>query len=664
MKVCLTGGGTAGHVYPGLAIARELAKDPECRLLYIGTRGRSEELILAREEQVSGPGRIPIRFATSRGYPGASPLPLLRFLLTLKLGVFQAAFHLLRFRPDLLIACGGYASAPAVFAAWGLRRIGLLRTRILLHEQNALPGLMNRVSARLADLCALTFAESARGLRTRRICHTGYPVRPDLTRLPDKQDSRRGSGLPLDGPVLLVFGGSQGARSLNRALYELLAELLERGIAVIHAYGTAAGPEYHAAREHATAMEGLAARLDKRVLSRYHAEPFLFDMPGAYAAADLCLTRAGAGTIFELLCAGLPAVLVPKMGLPGDHQVCNARIVEEHNAAVIVLEEPRATGKGLQEHLSPAKLRQALEPLLASGGERRALQKEGRSLRRDEALQTLLRLARELAQQKEPACDPPADPAGNGPGLDSRTCEQLLALVQKGTPLDGADARYLAYRCGAALVSGSWLTQNCGVKLAGELRDPAFAPLLVCLMRQATPAKGLRRLAGEPRGPRGFVRRNCAISLRRMCAGDPESLALLQELLQDSYWEVRVEALRALTELLPDGQGLPEAVIGKLKHGANFEERIALLWYYGRYGNPLDWRKELLPGLEDGNSRVRECAIRVMTKMLEEGRLRADEELLALQEQIMLTSTRFHPVFPLKQRMRELSRSLRENTPC
>lgn len=659
MKVVLTGGGTAGHVYPALAIGRELARDPETTLLYLGTRGRSEELVLSREHQVSGEGRIPLRFAMSTGYPGVGRgLP--RFLAVLGVGVIQALWHLLRFRPDLVVACGGYASAPAVFAAAILRFARLSRVRVLLHEQNAAPGLMNRISARLADVTALTFPGSQAGMRARKLCITGYPVRTDLRALPDRGEARRRLGLADEGVVLLAFGGSQGARSLNRALYALLPDLLRQGVQVLHSYGTAR-TGWDAAAEYRQARERLEQEVGAERAARYHGAPFLFDMQAAYAAADLCLARAGAGTIYELLAAGVPAVLVPKMGLPGDHQVINARRIESTGAARIVLEQPVIQQGRVEAGIDPGHLREVLAPLLLHDGQRLQLRTQaGREARRD-ALAELLRLCHELAAEGRCRCEAPPAVDRRRASLESRPTAALSARLAT-TPEERA---YLVYRAGAALVGSTWQERNAGVKLAGELAEPTLVPVLLHLLDQ--PRRfGLRSLFGESHPQNGFVRRNTATALGQIGVADPGVIQVLRGLLDDPYWEVRVEALGALRLLLEPGKA-PDGFLARartLALGGNFEERIAACWFLERQEDPARWREYILPLLRQPNSRVREQTIAVLHELVRSGRLDGQAEVDPLLDRIMLTSTRFDPVFPLKQRMRDLSRSIRETGPC
>ena len=699
MKFLFTGGGTGGHVYPALAVARKLAADPRHELLYIGTRGRAEELILDSgtpgAAASSGPESdavarsIPIVYARSRAFPGRRPLPLLLFIAGLGMGVLQAAWRILRFRPHLVFATGGYASAPAVFAAWLLRRLLLSRARILLHEQNAFPGLMNRVGARLADLTALTFREAGEHLPAGLTVHSGYPVRGDLRELPDRETAWRALDLDPNRPVLFVFGGSQGARSINRALYEILPELLSGGVQVLHAYGTMRSPGYDAEVEHRRALERIkgsaedgATTLGGRLEMQYRAWPFLFDISGAYAAADLVLCRAGAGTLFEVLNCGLAAVLVPKMGLPGDHQVANARRIQEARAARLVLEEPVLQAGRISEAVNAAELAGLLRELLNDPVELAEMRVRARELARPAALEGLCELALALAGRKDPAeaaaaleggsrrnrrteMSPDDTDLGQGAerlaALETAGEERLLSLVDNGERSDPESRSYIEYRCCSALAAADWARRNRGVKLAGSLKLERSLPLLLHLAADRRPPALFKRLFGERSRQNGFIRRNLATTLGRIGRPTPEVHAALRTFLDDPYWEVRVEAMRALARLGFDAEGWEDLRIrGFLKRG-NFEEVQAALEWWGAAGRPAQWREILLPQLAHANARVRDGAVRTLIGLLRERRI-GSEEVRPVLDDIIVTSTCFTPQFPLRKSMQDLGRAMARET--
>lgn len=660
MKYLFTGGGTGGHLYPALAVARELARDPENELLYVGIRGRAEERILGGEHRDP---RLPLVFATSAGFPGPRLRLLPGFLLRLGVGTLQAAGHLLRFRPDLVFATGGYASAPAVFAAWALRKLGLLKTRILIQEQNAQPGLMNRKAAQLADLVALTYPTSARLLPTRRVQLVGYPVRRDLLERPARQEACRRFDLDPARPVLLVFGGSQGARCINRTLYAILPRLLRDGVQVIHGYGTAAGGGYDAGREHAEAMQKLRADAGQAELldKLYRPRDYLHDIRVAYAAATLVVARAGAGAIFELIRLGVPTILVPKMGLPADHQVANARGVQEAGAVEVVLERPRPVAAGFEEEVDIEVLLEKIVRLLGDEAARRRMSEACAGLTRSGVVERFVQLATEMARGEQPvyeSIETPAPADVNG-RLEEKSDEQLLRIAARGGH-EPEVRRYLQYRCGAALASPAWSTRNRGIKLAGLLCDRSQIPLLLHIENDPRPAPLLARLLGQRGYQNGFIRRNLATAFGLIGDTSPAVHDALVAKLDDGYWEVRVEAIRALARL--DSRNHPPELARRILRyldSGSFEEVLAAIFYWQQRGDLQDCRERIFPLLNHDNVRVREYLLEILTEEVRSRRLPVGPLRDDLKD-IMVTTTWFAPGFPLKNNLRELGRAIEE----
>jgi len=660
MKYLFTGGGTGGHLYPALAVARELAKDPSNSLRYVGIRGRAEEQVLGGERRDP---KIPLSYAMSAGFPGSHPLKLLGFLIKVKLGCLQAAWHLLRFRPDLVFATGGYASAPAVFSAWALRKVGLLKTRILIHEQNVAPGLMNRKAAQIADLVALTFPASASAIGHNRVTLSGYPVRRDLMDQPDRVQACRSFDFNPDKPVLLVFGGSQGARCINRTLYKLLPDLLADGLQIIHGYGTASNKGYSADKEHQAALKALRMDRDLAVqLDRnYRPFPYLHNIKTAYAAADLVLARAGAGAIFELLTCGIPTILVPKMGLPGDHQVANARRVEDAGAARVILERPAPNGVGFQEEVDRPHLLALIRELIHDPDKLAAMRESCAPFAMDAALDGFVTLAQDLAAGKTPASSGPVaavEPDALS-GLEAASDEALLRVARQ-KDLDDETRRYLAYRYGAALSSADWTRRNRGVKLAGELGCKAAVPLLLHIAADPRKPRLLARLLGGRHYQNGFIRRNLATALGQIGDDGPEVLKALTGLLDDNYWEVRAEAIRALGHLAPADHApdLVARLLGRLRKG-HFEERLAALEYWNQRAVTGDWEERILPLAYSNNTRVREYTLQVLADQVRAGNL-PPEQLGPMLKDMLVTSTWFVPNYPVKSLLRELSLAVKK----
>jgi UDP-N-acetylglucosamine--N-acetylmuramyl-(pentapeptide) pyrophosphoryl-undecaprenol N-acetylglucosamine transferase len=325
-RYLFTGGGTGGHVTPNLALIGEIrTRDPEAEILYLGSR-------YGYESRKLGEAGIPFaavpcaQFASPR-----RPVKFFRMLGALVAGVLKAAWHILRFRPDVVVATGGYVSVPPVIAA------ALLKRRVFLHEQNARPGAANRFLARFASRVGVSFARALDDFPSPLGVHVGYPVRGRMAE-GSAEDARRRYGIAPGMKTVFVVGGSMGSRSLNRGLVDALPKLLaDERIAVVHAAGLMKTPEYHGYEDTVERLRRLG--LPAQIPGRYVCREFFDDIPDVYALADLVIARSGAGTAMELAATGKPAILVPKADAPGGHQFENAEVFEEAGAAEIFIEE-------------------------------------------------------------------------------------------------------------------------------------------------------------------------------------------------------------------------------------------------------------------------------------------------------------------------------------
>ncbi len=310
MRVVFTGGGTGGHVYPGLSVLEALRCQVGAPLAvwYIGRRGGAEERIVPA-------AGVPFYAVPAAGVRGKPAVAAARALLAIAAGVTQAWRILGRVRPQAVFATGGYASVPVAVAAY-LRRIPLL-----LFLPDVHPGWAVRFLAHFATRIATSTDQALAALPRARTVVTGYPVRAAFFAV-DRPGARARLDLPPAEPVVLVAGGSSGARDLNRAVARHLPQFL-RMAHLVHI----SGPPFEAE------LRRLAERLPAPLRARYHLFGYLEDMPTAMAAADVAVLRAGASTLGELPASGLPAVLVPG---PFSDQERNARYLAERGAAVVV----------------------------------------------------------------------------------------------------------------------------------------------------------------------------------------------------------------------------------------------------------------------------------------------------------------------------------------
>lgn len=350
----IAGGGTGGHLYPGIAIAEELRRRrPGARILFAGRGLPLERSIVERH----GYSLLPVR---SGGVVGKSIGRRLSGAFLALRGFFESMRTLQRLKPKAVVGVGGYASFPMVLAA-AARRIPTL-----VQEQNAVPGLSNRLLGRVASEIALTYDDTRRffGGRGRL---TGNPIRAEFL---DVRPAPRG-----DRWRLLVFGGSQGARALNSAILDALPHLeAERGrLSIVH--GT--GPADEERVRQAYAARAFAAEV----------LPYITDIRAAYAGADLVIARAGASTCSELAACGRAAILVPLPTAAHDHQTRNAESVARAGAAVLLKEKD----------LSGEALAFAIRTLLRDPARIEAMEKAARTLARPDAAARIVDLVERIA---------------------------------------------------------------------------------------------------------------------------------------------------------------------------------------------------------------------------------------------------------------------------
>lgn len=356
------GGGTGGHLFPGIAVAEQLQQiDPEARLLFVGSSKELEQSILARKQLNHRP--LPVEsMATLKRRP-------LRFVIQNWRAFFAARRLIREMQPAVVVGLGGYASAPVV---WAAARVGI---PVVLLEQNVVPGRTTRWLSRSATSVCLSFAEAASRLpKECAVEVTGNPLRQEIVEV----HSNQLSGCDRSPRELLILGGSQGADSMNEAVViaaRLLATDLQ-GWRIVHQTGP---------------------RQVESIRNRYHelsidaaVAPFFDNMAERYRSASLVVSRAGATTIAELTCCGLPMVLLPFRHAADDHQRANAVSLQEHGAAVMV------------EHLDSAEetareLTAQLRLLISDDARRHAMGSSSRALGRPDAAALVARQIHLLA---------------------------------------------------------------------------------------------------------------------------------------------------------------------------------------------------------------------------------------------------------------------------
>ena len=362
MRLLVAGGGTGGHLYPGIAIAEEVMRRPDGAVLFVGTaRGLETKLVPA--------AGFPLELLQVSGLKGMSWKSRLEGVGRLPRAFAASVAIVRRFRPDVVLGVGGYASGPLVLAA---RMLGYPTA---IQEQNSLPGVTNRVLGRLVSRVFVAFEDARPSFPRGKAELLGNPVRERFLRAAAEAQQARGARPTLEaasseGPFLLVVGGSQGARAVNERVVDAMALLAARGRLprVLHQAG--AGDEARTRARYGEA--GLDAALAE---GRIDLRPYLDDMPAALARASLVVGRAGALTLAELAIIGRPAVLIPLPTAADDHQTRNAQAFAQAGAAVLLR----------QDDATPSHLADTLADLLGAPAQLAAMAAATRTLARPRA---------------------------------------------------------------------------------------------------------------------------------------------------------------------------------------------------------------------------------------------------------------------------------------
>lgn len=370
MRFIVAGGGTGGHIYPALAIARGL-KDrySGAEILYVGTSAGMEADIVPKEG-------FPFRGIAAAGLERSfSPRNLLVIWKAWR-GMRQAGRIICSYNPDVVIGTGGYACGPVILAA-AFRRIPTL-----IHEQNALPGITNRILSRFAGRVAVTFAASAKHFsRQEKVSLTGLPVRPEIL-LTDRSAGLKNLGLDEGRFFLFSFGGSRGARTINKAMVEVIKEFAgDPRLNILHATGATGYQEF--------IEDCSASGIDPARVRNLRVVPYVYNMQDALAA-DLVVSRAGAATLAELTALGIPSILIPYPYAAENHQEFNARALEKEGAAIVVLDR----------QLNGALLCDKIEGLLGDRGKLSAMSSASKRLGRKSALEDIMMCVDELVEKR------------------------------------------------------------------------------------------------------------------------------------------------------------------------------------------------------------------------------------------------------------------------
>lgn len=359
MRYVFTGGGTGGHIFPALAMAQQAKRqNQEAEILFIGTEH-------GIENRVVEPHGFALETVDFSGFAGQSLWRKMIVLVKLVRSTREALSILNDFKPDVVVGVGGYASLPTLVAA------GLKRIPVVLHEQNAISGLANKLASLWAGRICISMSQGAEGFAGKPVVMTGNPVRQQMFNC-----------RPWQGDVsqLLVFGGSQGATAINSAMIAALPRVIEHfpTLKVVHQTGR-------------NALADVVTDYNDRGLNQVEVVEFIDDMSTAYAQSQLVICRSGATTVAELAACGRPAILIPLPQAAADHQTCNAQALVDAGAARLLP----------QSELAGDQLAETIIDLLSDPETLSAMATNARSLAAKGAAELIIHECQMLVQKRK-----------------------------------------------------------------------------------------------------------------------------------------------------------------------------------------------------------------------------------------------------------------------
>jgi UDP-N-acetylglucosamine--N-acetylmuramyl-(pentapeptide) pyrophosphoryl-undecaprenol N-acetylglucosamine transferase len=365
MKIVISGGGTGGHIYPALALVREIQKETkDAEFLYIGTTSGLESKIVPREN-------IPFKSIHITGFKRKLSFENLKTIFRFLKGVTDSKKMLKDFQPDVVIGTGGYVCGPVVYAA------AKLNIPTIIHEQNSVPGLTNKFLSRYVKKVAICFDDAKDYFPKNKVVFTGNPRASEVIGK-DGIKGRLSVGLDTTNPSVLIFGGSRGARPINEAVVKSLSELGKKPYQVLYVTGDVHFDEVKKEVE-------LVGNPQNVII-----QPFIHNMPEVLAGIDLVVSRAGATTLAELTSLGVPSILIPSPYVTNNHQEKNARSLVVQGAAELLLEKD----------LNKQSLIQSIDRVLLDKEKLASMKKKAKKMGVPDSANRLYKLMKDLIKQR------------------------------------------------------------------------------------------------------------------------------------------------------------------------------------------------------------------------------------------------------------------------
>lgn len=338
MRVIVSGGGTGGHIYPGVAIAKKIKeKHNDVEILFVGSENGLEGKLVPKEG-------FKIKLIQVEGLNKKVSAKTFSAVKKVFKGYSQASKIIKEFKPDVVVGTGGYVCGPVVLAA------SLKGIPTIIHEQNAIPGMTNKILSKFVKRIAITFKESKNYFPEKKVVYTGNPIRNQILKA-NRDVAREKLGFSKDKMLILAVGGSRGAKNLNNAVVNAIPEIKKNGYGLLFITGEGG---YENIKDEVSAR-GYDLGEDIKIL------PYLYEMENALAACDIIISRAGATILCEVTALSIPAILIPSPYVANNHQELNANALENKGAAIKIHEKDLDSGILSKELFSLASSKESLE---------------------------------------------------------------------------------------------------------------------------------------------------------------------------------------------------------------------------------------------------------------------------------------------------------------
>jgi UDP-N-acetylglucosamine--N-acetylmuramyl-(pentapeptide) pyrophosphoryl-undecaprenol N-acetylglucosamine transferase len=636
-RIILTGGGTGGHVYPSLAIYNILKKkNYTSEVLYLGIKGRAEEIIVPKH-------KIKIEYIKSSPFAGGSFIGKIKSLFIIMQGVFISIKKILKFRPHIIVATGGYVSAPVVMAGFILKPF--LKLKIIVEEQNLVPGMLNKAASLLSDIVLVNCRETAYFIWSNRCIHAGYPVRKEYVEDYDKKEIRKKLGIPNNKFMVLVTGGSLGARSINRLFGESLKDFSRwDNIFIVHSIGLAENDCYNAFEDTKNILkQNLKKQFNEEEFIAYNKKgkvfykgyKFLHNIVDYQKAADMIVSRGGAGGIAEIAALSKPSVIIPKRGLPGDHQELNAINIGEKGGADIIFEKYDSEKK--IDYIDKKEFIKVLKTMVADKNKIKRIVEEVSKFHKKDSEKIIydsiyrcvegeyLDFISEIIEPKFVKFQ--------------RQFDSLILYLDNLVKDKGADNLYYRFyniKIDDYINSDNFLVVNKGIKLIGSLRREDLYPWI---------NKNFDSF-------KGFLKRNSLIALKKSENYFPFFKKLIKKGLSDSYYEVRREAIKFYLKFHKE-IGKERKIVKKIKQmissrTESFEVKSQAIVASVIFLNETEFIEFNERFLYARNIRLREALLEAIEFGIKNGFLTDKKRVKTFVKKMLITTSEFKPEFRVR----------------